>query len=287
MSGAATITLPGGCWLDGVCYRQAELHQLTGEEESALLEEGAALLPAERTTLLLAYCLTRIGPLSPVTPETVRCLSVGDREALCLHLRRLTLGERLQCVLCCPLPGCGQKLALDLCVSDLLVPPYADSYERYQVALKEDGAAYQVCFHLPTGADQEAAARLALHDPQAGARLLLSRCVEQVTAADAGGDWSSALADQLPAILAELDPQAEITLNVTCPACAHTFAALFDPAAYFFQELAGRLNNLYREVHLLALYYHWSEGEIMRMSARKRQRYLELLAEALSPEGFA
>jgi hypothetical protein len=46
------------------------------------------------------------------------------------------------------------------------------------------------------------------------------------------------------------------------------------------------LDALYREVHLLALHYHWAENDILRLPASKRRRYLRLLADHLA-EGEA
>jgi hypothetical protein len=173
-------------------------------------------------------------------------------------------------------------------VSDLLLPPYPHTQERYERAIAENGTAYRVCFRLPTGGDQEAAASLAHVDPQAATEHLLRRCVESVTAQGGAGepieDWPPAVSRQLSALLAELDAQAELALNLVCPLCGYAFTTLFDTATYFFQELAGRAQHLYREVHLLAFYYHWSEAEIMGMTPRKRRRYLDLLSEALSEE---
>jgi hypothetical protein len=289
MSHAATIKLPRGLWFDGVCHQEAELRCLVGSDEAFLVEEGGALLPAQRTTALLARCLTHLGSLTPVAPDAVRNLTVGDREALLLHLRRLTLGERLQCVLSCPDPACGGKMDLDLTVGDLLLPPYGHAEALHETTLRDNGTVYRVRFRLPTGGDQEAAASLARSDPQAAADLVLRRCVESVIAeGDAGvpnEDWPPIVARQLPAIMAELDPQAELVLNLSCPVCGLAFSVLFDTATFFFQELADHMRHLFREVHLLAYYYHWSEAEIMGMTASKRRRYLELLAEALAEEG--
>ena len=41
------------------------------------------------------------------------------------------------------------------------------------------------------------------------------------------------------------------------------------------------VDTLYRDVHHLALHYHWSEGEILAMPRSKRLRYLSLLAGRL------
>ena len=40
-------------------------------------------------------------------------------------------------------------------------------------------------------------------------------------------------------------------------------------------------DRLYEEVHVLALHYHWSEPQILGLSATKRRRYLTLLAQHL------
>jgi hypothetical protein len=45
--------------------------------------------------------------------------------------------------------------------------------------------------------------------------------------------------------------------------------------------MAIHIENIYREVHMLAFYYHWSESDILGMNQRKRGRYLELLDETL------
>jgi hypothetical protein len=191
----------------------------------------------------------------------------------------------------CPNPECGEKLDVDLAVSNLLLPSYPHTESWHETVVKEKNAAYRIRFRLPTGGDQEAVAALAHHDVQEAARLLLDRCVDHVTAEDDGGDpiedWPPVVIQRLPAMMAELDPQAELLLDLTCPACGHTFSAIFDTAAYFFQEIRSRGRDLYREVHLLAFHYHWSEGEILAMTGRKRRIYLNLLAESIEQRGMS
>lgn len=41
------------------------------------------------------------------------------------------------------------------------------------------------------------------------------------------------------------------------------------------------LKLLYKEVHFLAINYHWSEKEIMEMPRRKRLRYIGILGEEI------
>ncbi len=96
------VTLPNGYWVDGVHFREAELRMLTGADEEFLVESAHAMLPVTWTHALLSRCITHLDAVEAVTPLTVASLAVGDREALLLHLRRLTSGERMQCTLTCP-----------------------------------------------------------------------------------------------------------------------------------------------------------------------------------------
>ena len=260
MTRGVAATLPHGFWAAGNRRTDAELRPLTGADEEFLLELRPSVLPAERTTALLAHCLVRLGPHAPPSADDVRELVVGDREALLLQLRRLALGDRLDCVV--PCPGCGELMDVELRVGDLLLEAYADAPERRE--------ALGVVYRAVTGADQEAGARAAVDDVDAAARLVLGRCIEGELTADVEG--------ALPALLAEADPQAELLLRVGCPACGGEFPVALDAGGFLELELAGDRDALYREVHVLASHYHWSEAELLAMTPAKRRRYLELVA---------
>jgi hypothetical protein len=287
---AAEAVVPGGFAEGDGWQRTAALRPVAGSDEAYLADGpagsvGPAGSPAAQTTALLARCLERLGTRGPVTPADVRALTVGDREALLLQLRRLTFGDRLECVLTCPVSECGEKMDLELRVGDLLLPPYAWTGPSFEATLADDerGVGYRARFRLPTGADQETVAALARTDADAAVRLVLERCVERVE----DDDGRAVAVDALPpavvaalsAAMAERDPQAETILELTCPACEAAFTAPFDAAAYLRRELRDRGRELYREVHQLALAYHWSEAEILAMTGRKRRLYLGLLAE--------
>jgi hypothetical protein len=143
-----------------------------------------------------------------------------------------------------------------------------------------------VAFRPPTVEDQEAVGGLANESSEKGARLLVRRCVDYVWDGSEGEmaerDWPAWLVDELSNRMEALDPQAELTINAQCPICDHPFSLLFDTAAYFSRELARREERFYREVHTLAFHYHWSEEEIMRLTLRERNRYIELINETVS-----
>jgi hypothetical protein len=281
---AIEIRLPAGIPSRQGWRRDAALRPLSGRDEMFLAEEGASLPPAERASALLARCLDRLGPCTPVTLDAVRALTVGDRDALLLHLRRLTFGDRMSLELTCPYPSCSERMDLDLRISELLVPPYAQPVETHEAKFGPPEAVYRVRFRLPTAADQEVAARFAADDAVAG-MTILRRCVLAVSEAEtdaATGELPANLAAELSARMAALDPQAELILNLTCPDCGGNFRSELDIADYLFAELADRGRELYREVHRLAFHYHWSEDAILGMSQRRRLLYLDALHDWLS-----
>jgi hypothetical protein len=270
--------LPGGVWLDdhreAPPLREVSLRAVGGEDEAFVLDSAGAL-PSERATTLLARCLLD-------GDRIAQALTIGDREALLLHLRRLTIGDAVDAVLRCPAGGCGEQMEIALAVSDLLLAPYRDVHRTYEVAVDVEGARYDVRFRLPTASDVGQAAVLAHRDPEQGATEILRRCVLRAATADAVMDVErlpAAVRSAVSAAMSERDPQAELDLALRCPSCGASFSALFDTATFFLRELEERAAKLLAEVHTLAWHYHWSEGEILSMPARRRAQYLALIAE--------
>jgi hypothetical protein len=278
------IRLPCGLWLDGECHRDAYLRPIAGIDEAFMERMGETILPVQRITALLTRCIARLGPIDCVTAKEVSRLTAGDREALLLHLHRLTLGDKIRGILNCP--SCKDRMGLELRAGDLLLPQYAHAQEWFEREIKEDGKSYQIHFRSPNGSDIEAAAVLVPGDLEGSWRLMLQRCVKRVSAMGEGelsfDKCPPKLLERLSALMAELDPQAEIVLDLKCPACGHSFSALLDAATFLFEEIAALTEHLYRDVHFLAFCYHWSEAEILALPSGRRHRYIDSLAEELS-----
>jgi len=280
---AVEVEVPTGLRRGEEFQRRLWLRPWSGEDVAALGEgSGAEALLAERTSELLGRCLSLDGGATAAGAAVARSLTVGDREALLLHLHRLTRGERLDLVAACP--RCGERLELELRVADLLLPTAIACEAEPRIELPGASDAVAVRVRLPTGEDQERAARRAAADAEtAAARDLLRACVLEVAGADAvDARPASALTRDLEEALAErlgeLDPQAEIRLAASCPHCRADIELGFDAGELVHTEIDGAYERLFREVHSLALHYHWSEREILAMTARRRRRYLELLA---------
>ncbi|MEO6998479.1 MAG: hypothetical protein ABI112_10380 [Terracoccus sp.] len=272
--------LPGGLWEDGTePLRTLALRPVGDEDQSFLLDTARRLPPAQRANLLLARCL------EPEVRHVVPHLTIGDREALLLQLRGLTLGDRLECLVSCPRVECGLMMQVHLDVHDVLLPAYADPRAEHVLSLEHGGATIVLRLRLPCAADLDRVGNLASPDAEAAATTLLAACVLDVRV-----DGTLAQLDLLDEVvvaeverkLAELDPQAEIELELECSECGLPFEVLFDAGTFLLQEVDEQADQLLADVHLLALHYHWGEREILSMSSDRRSRYLDLVTATLA-----
>lgn len=261
----AAVELPGGLPLEGAPpITSVELRPLSGWEEEWLAGHSGAP-PALAVSALLNACI-----VSPDEhPGLARRLVAGDRDYLMLELRRLTLGDRVQAVLGCP--ACGSKVDVDFPTGDVPVERRPQGGSGYTLDL---GTGRVITFRLPNGADQESVARM---ETSKAVETLFNRCVS------ADPPLSPEERDAVIAAMEERAPAVDLELDLTCPECGHAWAAPFDTTSFFIRELTARRQYLLREVHSLAIHYHWSEAEIMSMPRARRRAYLEMLSEATRP----
>ena len=72
-----------------------------------------------------------------------------------------------------------------------------------------------------------------------------------------------------------LESAADIELRFDCMACGEAWSDRLDVAGCVWEEIAARARRLLDEVHVLAIYYGWSERQILAMSAARRDAYLQ------------
>lgn len=282
----AIIVLPGGIWSEGKRYQEVEVRALTGNDQEYLKSACKIHGQAEWSTLTLTRCIKRIGPFNTITPDLVKTLTLGDREAMLLHIRRMTFGDKLNCVINCTNETCEGQIGIDINISDLLLPSYSHTLEQYQKTINSNGDNYIVDFRLPTGHDQEEIARKAKENTEAATIQLIQSCILKINinGKERAKIIPSLVYDEVFNSIDQLDPQAEIGFRITCPECNTEFNTILDTGIYFRNELKYNLNELYNEIHFLAYHYHWSEQQIMAMSTGKRHLYCDLLLNAISEE---
>ncbi len=219
-----------------------------------------------RALLLLAYACP------DESWDDLAALPVGRRDARLLTLREWRLGPRLSCLARCP--TCGESLELNFTVDDVRVEaaPAAESDLNLQVE------GYELSFRLPDSTDLAA-----LHDADDGAaarRSLLDRAVLSARRNGRKHPVSRLPAAALDAVvrrMAEVDPQADVHTVLTCPACTHSWQATFDIVSFFWAEIENWAHRMLRDVHRLASAYGWREADVLALSPRRRQLYLEMV----------
>lgn len=203
---------------------------------------------------------------------TLAALPLGQRDALLLQLRARLFGAAIDAVASCP--QCATLVEATFSCDDLLSPADAATPTLEHVA-----HGIRVQFRLPDSNDL-----LALEgcsDAVAARELLLERCV---LAAQREGDAHAvhSLPNELrigiAQAMAQADPQADLQLAFRCPDCGHEWQPLFDIARFLWQELHVWALHMLREVDTLAYAYHWAEADVLALSPRRRQAYLELCA---------
>lgn len=248
---------------------KAVLHSLTGCEEEWLACNRDAP-SATRTTHLLLNCLCSLDG-APITLDLVRKLLVGDRDYLMLQLRRLTFGDNVHAVVGCPV--CNGKIDVDFRTTEIPVTVRPQTKPWYTLTLSDR----TVRFRLPTGGDQEAVLGISSEAP---VDELFKHCIVD----DGGREILPGEREAIIETMEQLAPLVDLELDVACPDCEHSFLLPFDMTAYFLEEVETNRRQLLREVHTLALYYHWSETEILGLQRDRRHAYLGLLNQSLRPD---
>lgn len=203
--------------------------------------------------------------------ETLARLSIGHRDAHLLSLREVLFGSRFECLTRCG--HCDELIELDFHADDIRATHAQPGLTHHMEA-----GGYNVTFRLPDSTDL-----LAIEegiDPAKATQALLARCVLEVTGEaelPALADISDGMASAISVRMSELDPQAEIVLELACPTCQCRWQAPFDIVSHLWAELDAWARCVLREVHVLARTYGWRESEIVAMTPLRRQFYLDLI----------
>lgn len=219
-----------------------------------LWERGAPCHTLDRGALLGAWA-------RPDLPaDAVADLPLGELNQTLLQLHEASFGTQLQAHVDCE--RCGQRLALNLDLRELLQPTPAGEAEVEILGLR-----------LRAPCLRDLAAVALENDAREAARRLLARCTLQ---GDAQALDDAALREVEDALEA-LDPNADIALALHCTACGVQQVAQLDAAVLLWDQIAARSRALLGEVHQLARTYGWTESEILALSDARRAAYLEMV----------
>jgi hypothetical protein len=240
---------------------------LSARDVLQIWETGLSQHPVDRALTILAQAYPQI------PREQLALYSIGRRDALLLDIRERTFGTRLDALDECEVCRTLLEFTLDsrrLRVTRALEPDEAVFHlsvehhaVEYRLLNSFDLAAIAACPDLTTARD-----------------LLIRRCILKARAEReelAVEHLPENVVAELSARIAAHDTQAEIQLELLCPACEHRWHALFDIASFMWTEICARSKRLFREIDLLARNYGWSESEILGLSNARRQVYLAMV----------
>jgi len=242
------------------------MQPLKATELLMVWERGLHQSPLERALALLAAACPE------KDADTIAAWPIGERDNRLMQLREWIFGPLLTSTAKCP--QCAERVEWDNRISD-----FRQQHAEAAPAAGFDFSAmgYEVCFRLPTSKDVAAMLPEPGEDVLPG---LLTRCILSVRRGDrtceASGLPASVLSD-LALKMEQLDPLADIRIDLTCPQCSHAWSAQFDIAGYLWAEIHQWAQQTLNTVHLLAAAYGWSEGDILELSPVRRELYLGLI----------
>lgn len=242
------------------------MRALSADEILDLWERGLTQGPTTRALSLLAAAC-------PDMPhQKLLALPIGHRDALLLALREALFGPRLEAVAICP--QCGQQLELSFSTAELQYDPASEPQKEVSL----DASAYVLQLRPPNSQDVLAATKE--RDSEQARDTVLRRCLtsvshreKQVTFDDLPAEVLAAAEEQL----AQIDPLADIQINIACSYCDHGWKAAFDVVSFMWAEIEAWVGRVLNEVHTLALAYGWDERSILALSPTRRQIYLDLV----------
>lgn len=241
------------------------MRALTAVDVLQLWERCASLHPVDRALAMLRTAWP------DDAPDALAALPIGERERRAVALRVHTFGA--QCGGASKCPACGEAYEVDPPIEAILAAPEAP---REPVTLTASG--YEIVARVPDSRDQ--AALTWCRDADEALRVLVRRCVVSASHDGQESDPATlpqAVIDRLGEVLAEMDPNAETLIELTCARCEHRWLLVFDAGEFLWCEVAARARRLVYEVHALARNYGWREADILAMTARRREAYIDMV----------
>ena len=243
---------------------------LSASELLAIWEHGLGQRPAERALVLLEAAYRK------QSADAIAELSIGERDSRLLQVRQVLFGPRITSTTLCP--RCSERLEWESDVAELCVNEGKTSTTELCV----EAEAYRLKFRLPNSRDLAALSKdeEGINDRRTQ---LLERCLLDASTSEG----EPLRIEQLPetalqAMVQEMDradPQSNLQINLTCPACGHRWEALFDIVSFLWAEINNWAERTLRTVHLLARAYGWREADILALGPTRRQIYLEMASQ--------
>ncbi len=247
------------------------MHPLSNQELLNAWDKGLDQRPVEKAISILAVACpeTEAGSLA--------MLSMGQRDQLLIRLREMTFSPVFLGVAKCP--GCNDRLEMSFLGSEI-APPEDVSKNGPEKNLKLDVAGYEIIFRIPNSPD--ILSIFEVKDLSEARRMLLDLCIKSAKHGPIDIPTNQIPSEVLNSVvdgMAKADPLGDIQISLSCGSCGHQWQITFDILHFFWAEIDAYAHRIILDVHRLARAYGWSESEILNMSWRRRQIYLDMVDE--------
>ena len=201
-------------------------------------------------------------------------LSIGERDARLLLMREKLFGKQLVSKAQCP--KCAETVEWEMSTTEMLLQsPQLDSQPKiFELEIEN----FHLQFRLPNSED--ILKQMDNNSKKMNSRQLLFDCIIDVKAKNKKyniTDLPEVALEMLMQQMEKEDPQSNLSLSLNCPVCSNQWTAVFNILSYLWAEIDNWAKHLLQEIYVLARAFGWSERDIVNMSSRRRQMYLEML----------
>lgn len=220
-------------------------------------------------TQILSECLVERGSSGAIDPLEVWDWSLKKRLQALLALSIFTRGPNIS--LQTPCPSCRQSTELPV-----------DLNMFYQDVDKEvfdmNISSKQITLRLPNGSDQREIYEKKIHEIE---KVVARNLIKYVDGGEPDSQWEvpSSWITEIEKKLVDSDGLMDLRLHTSCPACEHEFSVEVDLEQQLLTALKYFQKNFMKDIHQLALVYHWNEDEICSLSPQRRQFYIKQIRE--------
>lgn len=198
--------------------------------------------------------------------ETAAQWDISQRDGRLFQLRAWMFGTHFTNTTLCP--KCNEKVEWEMNISDFPIPALQLEASTQTFTFEQDG--YHIRYRQPNSQD------IMTGDPEK----ILDNCLitilkEQtvITYHDLPDSTKGALNTDME----KANPLAHISMQLSCPSCQNQWEVIFDIIHYLWTEVDQWAKHILQEVYLLARAFGWSEQEILNLSPRRRQYYLQMI----------
>ena len=253
--------------LPAVDHRPPRLRPFGSEAHDPFIDFSAP--PPEQITALLAACLLDFHG-RPFDERQIWSMTVSSRISWLLALAAIEDPRPFTLTFTCPGLDCAQPIEVELTLDEVLSAAAEAPTEPFVV----DVGTARYLLRRPTGADQLAWLDTTCDSQEQAERAMVASLIVEGPTREPGPEALAAI----EACLDESDPLVRFTLTAVCPYCGVSGeheARLVEAA---LRTLSLAQARLLADVHRLASAYGWTEDQVMRLSAWRRQAYLDLVA---------